>query len=469
VFEAVPSSNPKKVAVVNYFYFALRGWAATMQQPAMQPANEIIVRPAAGPRPDDPQFEAMIALLRPGNVDPFDGDVDLLSVAVLTNSMAERLGQALLVTHRTITEMIISLDSMTPEESEYPSLLRFLESSALGEMRVSLIGYPVAATATPTSDERMNRTVMTILSAMHRNVKASFELHLFHMALLPMVLSLTFEFVSLMSIYFCPFINHERETTTTRPLAPALAPCRVFLRWGEDTLPNEACEMLAALANIMMARPLQYLSCHCGGLGLSVQLAQSILDLAKRQKSPIRLCLCLETIAWQAGSIEILTQNCSKIGNVTINFELPETDQGIVKRAQIDLLECLQNSTVEGMIYSLTLLPTYVNTNFLDANGQERLNRIMARNQMVPLILSGRYQLTDRSFCILLPYALMVGAKHGHFFVLMAEWVAANAHRTRPLSLSPPTSLSSEHAGNGSFQDDNDNEFFVRRKRQRRT
>jgi hypothetical protein len=246
-----------------------------------------------------------------------------------------------------------------------------------------------------------------------------------------------------MSIYFCTFINHERETTTTtRPLAPALAPCQVFLCWGEDTLPNEACEMLAALASIMMAPPLQYLCCHCGGLGLSVQLAQSILDLAKRQKSLIRLCLCLETIAWQAGSIEILTQNCSKIGNVTINFELPETDQGIVKRAQIDLLECLQNSTVEGMIYSLTLLPTYVSTNFLDANGQERLNRIMAHNRMVPHLLSGQCQLTDRSFCILLPYALMVGGEHGHFFVLVAKWIAANAHRRNmPATAAPKTTM----------------------------
>jgi hypothetical protein len=132
-------------------------------------------------------FEAMIALLRPSNVDPFDGDVNLLSVAVVTNSMAECLGQALLATHRTVTEMVILLLSMTPEESEYPSLLQFLETSALGEMIVALIGHPVAATATPASDERMNRTVMTILSSMHRNVKASFELHLFHMALLPMV------------------------------------------------------------------------------------------------------------------------------------------------------------------------------------------------------------------------------------------------------------------------------------------
>jgi hypothetical protein len=44
-----------------------------------EPANDnIIVRPV-GRRPD-PQFEAMIAQLRPGNVDPFDGEVDLGSV-----------------------------------------------------------------------------------------------------------------------------------------------------------------------------------------------------------------------------------------------------------------------------------------------------------------------------------------------------------------------------------------------------
>jgi hypothetical protein len=96
------------------------------------PANDdnIIVRPA-GPRPDQ-HFEAMIAQLRPGNIDPFDGKINLGSVA-LTNPMAERLGQALLATNRTVTEMDISLHAMTPAGSEYPSLLRFLESSALGE------------------------------------------------------------------------------------------------------------------------------------------------------------------------------------------------------------------------------------------------------------------------------------------------------------------------------------------------
>jgi hypothetical protein len=279
-------------------------------------------------------------------------------------------------------------------------------------------------------------------------------------------------------MYNCTCINNESETTTTtRPLEPvasALAPCLVSFLWDEGTLPNKACEMLAVLANIM-ARPLQDLFCRFFGFGLSVQLAQSILDLArrqaKRQESPIEVRLCLATIAWQAGSIEILTQNCSAIRHVTIEFRLPATDQGIVQRAQVDLLECLQNSTVKWIYLKRTPLPT----NFLDAIGQEKLNRIVARNQMVPhLLLNGRYQLTDRSFCYLLPYALMVGAEHGHFFVLVAKWIAANDHRTRRPALSPPTSPSSEHADGSSqdgssqdgssqddsSQDDNDTEFF---------
>jgi hypothetical protein len=175
------------------------------------------------------------------------------------------------------------------------------------------------------------------------------------------------------------------------------------------------------------------LLCHCAaGLGLSVQLAQSILDLARRQESPIQLYLYLETIAWQAGSIEILTQHSSAIGRVSINFMLPETDQGIVQRAQIDLLECLQSSTVkEILLLRITsTLGTNLSTNFLDANGQEKLNRIMDRNLFVPHLLSGQYQPTDRSFCYLLPYALTVGARHGHFFFLVAQWIAANIHQT---------------------------------------
>jgi hypothetical protein len=212
----------------------------------MQPANDdtIIVRPA-GRRPDR-RFEAMIAQLRPGNVDPFDGQVGLCDV-VLTNPMAERLGQALLATNRTVTIMEISLESMTPEGSEYPSLLRFLESSALGE--IVLVGNPGAAT-TPAADERMNRTVTTILSSMHRNAEASFKLFLCRMALLPTVMSLALEFVYLMGINHCTFINNKRETTETRPLVPvasALAPCFIHLCWDGDTFPN-ACEMVAALS-----------------------------------------------------------------------------------------------------------------------------------------------------------------------------------------------------------------------------
>jgi uncharacterized protein YggT (Ycf19 family) len=419
----------------------------------MQPANDnIIVRPA-GHRPDR-QFEAMIAQLRPGNVDPFDGHVGLGSVA-LTNPMAERLGQALLATNRTVTRTTIRLDSMTPEGSAYPSLLRFLESSALGA--IMLVGNPDGA-ATPAADERMNQTVTTILSSMHRNAE-SFVLHLGCMALLPTVLSLALEFVRNLGIHLCTLINNKRETTETRPLVPvasALAPCRVFLYWDEDTLPNEAYEMLAALANIM-ARPLESLLCDCGGLGLSVQLAQSILDLAKRQarrqESPIDLYLHFETIAWQAGSIEILTQDSSAIDLFAIQFTRPETDQGIVQRAQIDLLECLQSSTVKTI-----LVRTSEDDPFLDANGQEKLNRIVQRNRIVPHLLSGQCQPDDRSFCYLLPYALMVGAEHGHFFVLVAKWIAANDHRTRMPALSPPTSPSSEHAGS-SQDDDNNNDF----------
>jgi hypothetical protein len=416
----------------------------------MQPANDdtIIVRPA-GRRPDR-HFEAMINQLRPGNVDPFDGQVDLCNV-VLTNPMAERLGQALLATNRTVTIMEISLESMTPEGSEYPSLLRFLESSALGE--IVLVGNPGAAT--PAADERMNRTVTTILSSMHRNAEASFKLFLCRMALLPTVLILALEFVYLMGINHCTFINNKRETTETRPLVPvasALAPCFIHLCWDGDTFPN-ACEMVAALSNIM-ARPLPALSYHCVGLlGLSVQLAQSILDLARRQESPIGLLLRLDTIAWQAGSIAILTQNCSVIHAVTIKFCHPETDQGIVQRAQIDLLECLESSTVKTIC-----LRNATNDPFLDAHGQEKLNRIVHRNRMVPYLLSGQCQPNDRSFCYLLPYALRVGAQHGHFFFLVAEWIAANAHRTRqPLASS--SSSSSEHADDGSSQDDNDNDF----------
>jgi hypothetical protein len=386
---------------------------------AMQPDN-IIVGPA-GHRPD-PQFEAMIAQLRPGNVDPFDGGVDLFTVA-LTNPMAERLGQALLATNRTVTRTTIQLDSMTPEESEYPSLLRFLESSALG--KIHLHGNPGAAT--PAADERMNQTVTTILSSMHRNAEASFELHLYHMALLPTVLSLALEFVSSMWIYHCKLINNNRETTETRPLGPvASAPCCVYLFWDGDTLPI-ACDMLAALANIM-ARPLQGLVCSCVGLGLglSVQLAQSILDLARRQESPIAFNLRFETIAWQAGSIEILTQDCSAIESFAITFTRPETGQGVVQRVRIDLLECLQSSTVKTIF-----VHTSEGDPFLNANGQEKLNRIMHRNRIVPHLLSGQCQPDDRSFCYLLPYALMVGAEHDHFFVLVAKWIAANAHRTR--------------------------------------
>jgi hypothetical protein len=424
----------------------------------MQPANEIIiVPPAAGRRSDHQRFEAMLDQLRPGNVDPFDGEVFLGPVA-LTNPMAERLGQALLATNRTVTNTVIPLVSMTPEGSEYPSLLRFLELFALGT--IMLYGPSPVAASTPAADERMNRTVTTLLSSMHRNAEASFQLILARMALLPTVLRFASEFVSHLCIYHCTYINNEYETTTTtQPLVPvvasALAPFQVHLCWGGDTLPNEACEMLAALANIM-ARPLQVLYCHCVGLGLSVQLAQSILDLAKRQKSPIKLRLFLETIAWQVGSIEILTQHCSKIGHVAIIFSLPETDQGIVQRARIDLLECLQNSTVKWISLLRTPSPTNLSNNFLDANGQEKLKRIMARNLLVPHLLSGRYPLTDRSVCYLLPYALRVGAGHGHFYVLVAEWIAANAHRMRRQPSSPPSS--SAHA-NGSSRDDNNNDF----------
>jgi hypothetical protein len=329
---------------------------------------------------------------------------------------------------------------MTPEGSEYPSLLRILESSALGE--IVLLGNPDAAT--PAADERMNRTVTTILSSMHRNAEA----------LLPTVLSLALEFVSLMGIFCCTFINNKRETTETRPLvASALAPCWIYLYWDGDTLPN-ACEMLAALANIT-ARRLQRL--HCVGLGLSVQLAQSILDLAKRQakrhKSPIDLYLHFETIAWQAGSIEIITQDCSAIESFAMTFTRPETDQGVLQRAQINLLECLQSSTVKQI-----LLITSAGVPILDANGEEQLNRIMQRNRIVPHLLSCQCQPNDRTFCYLLPYALMVGAEHGHFFVLVAKWIAANDHRTRMPALSPPTSPSSEHAGSAQ-DDDNDNDF----------
>jgi hypothetical protein len=428
--------------------------------PTMQPANEIIVvRPAAGPR-SDPRFEAMIAQLRPGNVDPFDGRVNLGGsvTMALTNPMAERLGQALLATNRTVTIMEISLVSMTPEGSEYPSLLRFLESSALGN--IMLYGNPGAATATPAADERTNRTLTTILLSMRRNAEVSFKLYLFCMALLPTVLRLASEFVSVMGIYNCTFINNECETTTTttRPLVPVVASAIALdIFWCGDSLPNEACEMLAALANIM-ARPLQGLSCNCLvglGCGLSVQLAQSILDLATRQKSPIELKICIDTIAWQAGSIEILTQHCSKIGRVIIHFRLPETDQGIVQRAQINLLECLQSSTVTGISFRRTPSPTNLSDNFLDANGQKKLKRIIARNLLMPHLLSGRYPLTDRSVCYLLPDALRVGAGHGHFYVLVAQWIAANAHRMRRQPSSPPPS---EHA-DGSSRDDNDNEF----------
>jgi hypothetical protein len=419
----------------------------------MQPANDdnIIVGPAGRRRRllPDRHFEAMIAQLRPGNVDPFDGKVDIYSVA-LTNPMAERLGQALLATNRTVTRTTILLDSMTPEGSEYPSLLRFLESSALGEMMLVVLCCGSPDPRTPPEDERMNRTVTTILSSMHRNVEAPFVLQLWRMALLPTVLSLATEFfVSLaVGFYCCTFINNKRETTGTLPLVPVastLAPCWVRLCWDAGTLLNEACEMLAALANII-ARPLHGLVCHFVGLAeLSVQLAQSILDLARRQKSPIELRLEFDTIAWQAGSIEILTQNCSAIDNVTITFVLPEVDQGIVQqRAQIDLLECLQNSTVKT-IY----LRTPTNLPFLDAHGQEKLSRIVHRNRIVPLLLSGQCQPNDRSFWYLLPYALRVGARHAHFFFLVAQWIAANAHRTRRLSSSLSSCRRRRHRRNG--------------------
>jgi hypothetical protein len=436
---------------------------------AMQPANEIIVRPA-GRRPDQ-HFEAMIAQLRPGNVDPFDGKVDLHLVDALTNPMAERLGQALLATNRTVTEMTIQLDSMTPEGSEYSSLLRFLESSALGEMTIILVGNP--GSATPAADEKMNRTVTALLSSMHRNAETAFELRLNSMAFLPTVLSLALEFVRSVWICHCTCINNKRETTATRPLVPvasALAPCGVHVCWEGDTLPIEVYEMIAALANIM-ARPLHILLC-AKVLELSVQLAQSILDLAKRkeldlakrqeldlakrQESPIKLYLCLDTIAWQAGSIEILTQHSSAIGLFAISFCQTETDQGIVQRAQIDLLECLQRSTVKE-IYLRTLLPTNLRTDFLDAIGQEKLDRIVHRNRIVPHLLSGQYQPTDRYFCYLLPYALRVGAQHDQIYFLVAKWIAANAHRTRRQS-SSPLSSSSEHA-HGSSQGDDDNDF----------
>jgi hypothetical protein len=419
----------------------------------MQPANDdnIIVHPA-GRRPDL-HFEAMLAQLRPGNLDPFDGQVDLRTV---TNHMAERLGQALLATNRTVTIMEISLDSMTPEGNEYPSLLRFLESSALGDMTVALHGSPGPAspsTLPAVEYERMNRTVTAIISSMRRNVEALFTLHLVGMALLPTVLSLTTEFLSFVGIYNCTIVKNNRETTGTQPLVPvasALAPLWVHLCRDGDTLPNEVCEMLAALANIM-ARPLQGLSYHCGGLVFSVQLAQSIIDLARRQESPIELHLGFDTIAWQAGSIEMLTQNCSAIDDFTIEFCQPETDQGIVQRAQIDLLECLESSTVKTICLS-----NATDGPFLDDNGQEKLNRIVHRNRMVPYLLIGQCQPNDRSFYYLLPYALRVGARHGHFFFLVAQWIAANAHRTRrPLALEEEE----EHADNGTSQDDNDNDF----------
>jgi hypothetical protein len=318
-------------------------------------------------------------------------------------------------------------------------------------MTVSLNGSPDRATPPPpTEDERMNRTVTAILSSMHRNVEASFNLHLCRMALLPTVVRLATEFLSFVGIYGCTLINNKGETTGTPPLVPvasALAPCWVHFFWNGDTLPSEACEMLVVLSNIM-ARPLQGLSCRCVGLGLSIQLAQSILDLARHQKSPIELRLRFDTIAWQAGSIEILTQNCSAIDHVAIGFILPEADQGIVQRAQIDLLECLQSSTVR-IIY----LHNATDDPFLDDNGQEELNRIVHRNRIVPILLSGQCPTNDRSIRYLLPYALRVGAGHGHFFFLVAQWIAANAHRTRRLS-----SSSSEHA-DGSSQDDNDNDF----------
>jgi hypothetical protein len=89
----------------------------------------------------------------------------------------------------------------------------------------------------------------------------------------------------------------------------------------------------------------------------------------------------------------------------------------------------------------------------LDAHGQEKLNRIVHRNRIVPQLLSGRQCRPHDRFWYLLPHALRVGARHGHFFFLVAQWIAANAHRTRRLS-----SSSSEHA-DGSSQDDNDNDF----------
>jgi hypothetical protein len=302
-----------------------RGVSRFALLPAMQPANDdnIIVRPD-GRRPDL-HFEAMIAQLRPGNVDPFDGQVDLRTV-VLTNPMAERLGQALLATNRTVTKMVISLESMTPEGSEYyPSLLRFLESSVLGEMAVTLYGSPAIP---PAEDERINRTVTTILSSMHRNAEASFALHLRRMALLPSVLSLATEYLRFVEIYSCTITKNNRETTGTRPVVPVaspLAPCWVRLCWDGETLPNEAREVLAALAN-SVARPLYFLSCTFLGLGLSVQLAQSILDLARRQDSPIGVFLCFDTIAWEAGSIEILTQNCSAIKDIARNGPMYHTE-----------------------------------------------------------------------------------------------------------------------------------------------
>jgi hypothetical protein len=117
----------------------------------------------------------------------------------------------------------------------------------------------------------MNRTVTAILSSMHRNVEASYELHLCRMALLPTVLSLALEFVNHTWIYNCTCINNEYETTTTttqplEPVASALVPCWVHLFWTGDTLPNEACEMLAALANIV-ARSIMPLCCWAWALG----------------------------------------------------------------------------------------------------------------------------------------------------------------------------------------------------------
>jgi hypothetical protein len=153
----------------------------------------------------------------------------------------------------------------------------------------------------------------------------------------------------------------------------------------------------------------------------------------------------------EARSIYVLIQS---LGRPEASRFLPS----IVLQAQIDLLECLQNSTVKYLSLMHFNLRTNLRTNFLDAHGQEKLDRIVHRHRIVPHLLRGQYQPTDRSFCYLLPYALRVGAQHGHFFVLVAKWIAANDHRTRRPALSPPTSSSSSELADGSSQDDNDND-----------